>query len=117
MIPTVLTVQTGASLREVAEALHRAGVGAAVVTDADQPVGIVSERDVVRALAEGGDPDSIWAGDAMTPDPVWSGPDDEIAAVAEAMRLHEIRHVPVRSQGRLIGIVSVRDVLDVLMPG
>ena len=117
MVPAVLTVDGGASLREVAIALQRGGVGALVVTENDRPTGIVSERDVVRALAEGGDPDSIWAADSMTPDPLWVDSDQPIAEVAEQMRLHEIRHVPVREHGELAGIVSMRDVLDVLLPG
>jgi len=117
MVHTVLTIDAGASLREVAEALHRGGVGALVVTEGAQPSGVVSERDVVRALAEGGDPDAVWAGDSMTPDPIWADPEQTIAEVAEQMRLHEIRHVPVRQDGQLAGIVSMRDVLDVLLPG
>jgi CBS domain-containing protein len=117
MVPAVLTVDGGASLRQVAAALHQGGVGALVVTENDRPTGIVSERDVVRALSEGGDPDSIWAADSMTPDPLWVDADQSIAEVAEQMRLHEIRHVPVREHGELAGIVSMRDILDVLLPG
>lgn len=117
MTSPVSRIASGASLREVAQVLDELGVGALVVVQDEVPVGIVSERDVVRALAEGGDPEQVWAGDVMAPDPVWARGEDSIALVATVMRDVEVRHVPVRDRNGLVGIVSLRDVLDVLLAG
>src|SRR5690606_7232638 len=57
-------------LRDVARCLEEADVGAAIVTRDDRVEGVISERDVVRALAGGADPDLIWAADVMTPEPI-----------------------------------------------
>ena len=111
----VLSVPGRASLRQVAIELARAGIGAVLVADADQPVGIMTERDVVRALAEGADPDAVWAADVMTPRALFAAPDDVISSVAELMRIAEVRHVPVRDGERIVGIVSLRDILDAFM--
>jgi CBS domain-containing protein len=68
-----------------------------------------------RALAEGADPDEVWAADVMTEPVMWVTPDDTTSSVAELMELGGVRHVPVREGGRAVGMVSVRDVLDVLV--
>ena len=73
MSTPVSQVDGQASLREVAEALTSAGVGALVVVDGERTLGVVSERDVVRALAQGGDPDLVWAADVLAPETVWPG--------------------------------------------
>jgi CBS domain-containing protein len=68
-----------------------------------------------RALAEGADPDEVWAADVMTEPVMWVTPDDTTSSVAELMELGGVRHVPVREGARAVGMVSVRDVLDVLV--
>lgn len=115
MARPVLMVPARTSLRGVAVELTRAGIGAVLVEDAGEPVGIMTERDVVRALAEGADPEDVWAADLMTPRTLIAAPDDVISSVAELMRIAEVRHVPVRDGGQYVGIVSLRDILDVFM--
>ncbi|HSK25842.1 MAG TPA: CBS domain-containing protein [Jiangellales bacterium] len=116
MVSPVVEVGERASLREVAALLTDEAVGAVLVRhQAGDAVGIISERDVVRALAEGGDPDEVWAADVMTAPVLWVGADDSISSVAELMELGGVRHVPVKDHGRTMGMISVRDVLDVLV--
>ncbi len=115
----VRTVDGASTLRTAAELLAEAEVGALVVSLSGQPVGILSERDIVRALAGGGDPDEAWCADVIgvdTDDTVWADPSDPILQVAALMRRHYVRHVPLRTRARpeVVGIVSARDILAVL---
>jgi CBS domain-containing protein len=108
----VATIRADASLHEVAAAMVEASVGALVVGDGrGEPTGIVSERDLMRALAEGRDPDSTRAGDVASTRLVWCDAHATIAAVANEMMDEYVRHVLVEDDGRLVGIVSARDIL------
>ena len=115
MVRPVIEVDGQSSLRHVAERMSDAGVGAVLIVRAGAAAGILSERDVVRALADGADPDEVWAADVMTAPVLWVAPDDSISSVAELMELGGVRHAPVREGDRAIGMISVRDVLDVLV--
>lgn len=108
---TTVTVELGASLREVCEVLTRDEVGAVVVSGKVPVTGIVSERDVVRALADGADPDEERVSEVMTYEVVSVGPSDPLAEVAQVMLDGGIRHLPVVDQGQLVGIVSIRDLM------
>ncbi|MET9023408.1 CBS domain-containing protein [Actinopolymorpha sp. NPDC004070] len=115
----VRTVDAASTLRTAAELLAEADVGALVVSRNGVPVGILSERDIVRVIAGGGDPDEVWSADVIAvdaDDTVWASPSDPILQVAGLMRRHYIRHVPLRTGARpaIVGIVSARDVLAVL---
>jgi CBS domain-containing protein len=109
------------TLRQVAVTLNDESVGAVVVhgtRSADRPgvhpAGLISERDVIRALAEGADPDYTRAEEIMTSDLAFVGSDDRIAAVAGRFLDNEIRHLPVLDDGAVVGMLSARDVLEVL---
>jgi len=115
--PTV-DVDPDATLRQVAETLAEDYIGVAVVrgnparrgpgTNAE---GVISERDIVRALAEGADPDTEIAANVMTLELATVSPDDTVARVAECMLDNEIRHVPIVDDGLVVAVVSERDVL------
>jgi CBS domain-containing protein len=107
-----VTVDADASLRAAAHQLWLNSVGAAVVLRADRPVGIISERDVVSALAAGVDPDAYTASDAMTPQMLEAKPNDRVLTAVLDMIDHGIRHLPVFDEaGRCQAIVSMRDLL------
>ncbi|QGG96142.1 CBS domain-containing protein [Actinomarinicola tropica] len=108
---TTVTVRLGSTLREISEVLTREEVGAVVVKGAQPIAGIVSERDVVRALAEGADPDEERAEDVMTFEVVTVAPDESLAEVGRRMVDGGIRHLPVVEDGVPVGIVSIRDLL------
>lgn len=104
-----------ATLRAIAELLERDQIGAVLVRGADGASGIVSERDLVRAMAEGADPDTDRAGDLMTYELVSVDAATPVIEVARLMLEGEIRHVPVHDAEGLVGIVSMRDVLGALV--
>jgi CBS domain-containing protein len=114
MAAPVAEIDAQATLREVADALTFAEVGALLVVDGTATLGVVSERDVVHTLARGGDADRVWAADLVAPETVWAGPKDSIRYVAGLMWEAEVRHIPLREDGKVVGMVSIRDVLDVL---
>jgi CBS domain-containing protein len=108
---TVARIQASADLWEIAEALATADVGALAVIDGEDVRGIVSERDVVRALAARRDPDVTTAQDIANTQLLWCDTESTVAAVAEEMMEHYVRHVLVEDDGHLVGMVSARDLL------
>lgn len=102
------------SLRSVAETLTEESIGAAVVKGTHPPC-IVSERDLVAALAEGLDPDRSAAADVMTADLACAAPAETVLDVGLRMLDNEIRHLPLVDDGVVVGVVSARDVLAVLV--
>jgi CBS domain-containing protein len=119
--PTVV-VDPDATLREVAVTLAEDYIGVAVVRSnspsrgpGTRAEGVISERDIVRALAEGADPDDEIAENVMTLDLATASPGDTVASVAKCMLDNEIRHVPVTADGLVVGVVSERDVLRTLL--
>jgi CBS domain-containing protein len=104
----------GATLREVAQILRDKDAGALLVRDA-QGFGILSERDVVCALADGADPDQVWASDVMTRDVVVAEPQTEIVYVGLTMLETHVRHVVIAENDDAVGIVSLRDIAAALV--
>jgi Predicted transcriptional regulator, contains C-terminal CBS domains len=109
-----ISVDEKLTLRSLAAVLYELDIGIAVVARPDGSVGVVSERDVVRALAEGADPDEVWAADVMIDDLVLAEPEETIVDVAERMSAESVRHVTVVDRGTIVGVVSARDVLPIL---
>ena len=114
MTPTVLTIGPSHTLREAAQRMASRRVGAAVVMDpeADGP-GILTERDVLEAVAQGQDLDRELAADHLTPDAVVATPDWPLTDAAAAMLAGGFRHLVVSEDGAVVGVLSVRDLLRV----
>ena len=108
----IATIDPEAALLEVADALTAGDVGALVV-GAARPVGIISERDLVVALAGRKVPETTTAIEVASRDLVWCDASATVAEVAEEMCTRYVRHVLVEDAGRLVGIVSARDLLGV----
>ncbi|GAB3708220.1 CBS domain-containing protein [Nocardiopsis oceani] len=110
--PEVVTVAPDATVAELLTALAHHNIGAIVVAENDTLIGIVSERDVVRHLEHRG-PDllSVQVTEIMTADVVTCTTEDTVEEVSEHMTLRRFRHVPVTSEGRLAGIVSIGDLV------
>ncbi len=107
-----VTVASTTSLRDAARHLVEAGVGLAVVGSAEDVEGVVSERDIVKAVAAGVDPDSTTVADIETKDHLdWATTDSTIGEVVDEMMRDYVRHILVSDGHKLIGIVSMRDVL------
>jgi len=109
----VLSIEPHATLAAAVRVLAQRRIGALVVTGADDRlVGIISERDIVRVLAEkGSDVLAVPVSEVMTRKVVTCRLDDTIAALMELMTAGKFRHVPVVEQGRLAGMVSIGDVV------
>ena len=99
------------TLQVVAEVMAREGVGAAIMRGPLGPDGIVTERDIVEALAQGAKPDDVWAVDIASVDLVTVEPSATVRDVIGKMAEYGIRHVPVRADGEILGMVSARDIL------
>jgi CBS domain-containing protein len=113
----VVAVGPAQSLREATQLMAKHRVGSAVVQDAEQLIGILTERDVLNAVASGEVPDQVTVQDIMTADVVTVGPDWDLVEAAGEMARRRIRHLVVYEGGQLLGVLSVRDVLPALLPG
>ena len=112
MSPQVLTVGPGHTLREASRAMASRRVGAVVVVDPDgEGAGILTERDVLVALAEGVDPDTETVAAHLTADIVYAAPGWTLEQAAEAMLRGGFRHLVVLDEGEVAGILSVRDIV------
>jgi len=112
----VTTVTPDITLEAAAHILSEAGIGAAVVsTDGRTIEGIISERDIVRAIGESQGDGTVLqrpVARAMTHDVVTCRPDDRISALMVIMTQRRIRHLPVLDdEGKLAGIISIGDVV------
>lgn len=108
----VFTVAPTETVGAVAGLLHARRVGALVVLDAEQVVGIVSERDVIRAMAEDG-PGALGTPVSryMTRDVQFADPGDPVDGLLGRMTDRRIRHLPVCRKERLVGLVSIGDLV------
>jgi CBS domain-containing protein len=109
----VFTAAPSETVAAAAALLHARRVGAMVVLGADQQVaGIVSERDIVRVVAEqGAEGLKLTIADCMTHDVVFAEPQETVDDLLGRMTDRRIRHLPVCKDGRLVGIVSIGDLV------
>src|ERR1700730_3652753 len=109
----VITIEPHATLEAAVALLAKHRIGALVVLGADQRlIGILSERDIVRALAElGASALSTPLSQVMTRKVVTCSEAETVGAIMERMTTGKFRHVPVLEQDRLMGIVSIGDVV------
>jgi len=114
MMWPVAATPSQATMREIAESLAADEIGILPITANGSIVGMVSERDVARHVANGANPDHVCAADIMSTDVLDVTPETEIIAVAQLMLEAGVRHLMVRDGDAVAGIVSARDVLAVL---
>lgn len=109
----IKSIAPTATIRELAERLRAEDVGAMIVSSGQGDIaGIVSERDVVRAFASHGSSlETMRVSDLMTRRVFTCSPEDAISQIARTMTERRIRHLPVRDGERLVGMVSIGDVL------
>lgn len=113
----IKTIAPGASVKDAASALSSARIGALVVAeDADHPIGIISERDIVRELGRRG-PSCLTESisEYMTKKLVSCAPDDTADQVLEKMTNGRFRHMPVMEQEKMVGLISIGDVVKARM--
>ena len=107
----VVSVGPDDLLRTAAQAMTAAKVGMVVVLDDGRLAGVMTERDVLRTVAESMDPDKTPVGEVMTREVITVEPDWEVYEAAAEMAARNIRHLVVAEGNQVTGVVSIRDVL------
>jgi CBS domain-containing protein len=117
MQPALSTVKPDDHLAAAAYLMHQAGATALVVVDeqAMRPLGLITEADIVRAVAEDKDVNDVRIRDLMTTDPTVITAATSVRDAAGSMLAGHFRHLPVVDNGRLIGIVDIADVSRALL--
>jgi CBS domain-containing protein len=109
---TVVTVHPQQSLREAARLLADHNIGALVaLNEAGEIVGIISERDIIRAAARLDEALSRPVSEIMTKEVIVGLPNDDLIAVANAMTERRFRHLPIVERGEMVGIISMGDIV------
>ncbi len=107
------TVTSNAPLSEVIQVLTEHNIGAVVVENgAGGVAGIISERDIVRQMSKTADIGDLAAADIMTRDVVTVTPATLSSEMMQIMSDHNCRHLPIMADGKLVGVVSNRDVMN-----
>jgi len=120
MTQATITETPEDSLRSAAERMWRQQTGSLLITEDGRLTGIITERDVLRAVALGADPDRSSVDEAMTTNVFTVPPDMLLQDAAREMAVRWIRHLPVVAGDEVLGVVSMRDVTGVfaaLAPG
>jgi CBS domain-containing protein len=110
----LLTVDAGLSIVDVAQRMVERNVGAVLVLDDGRLAGIMTERDLMRAVARGLREDAIVA-HCMTPHPETIAPDDTTEHAVVLMIHGGFRHLPVVDGGDLVGVSSIRDLVPLVL--
>ncbi|KON30844.1 hypothetical protein AC480_00280 [miscellaneous Crenarchaeota group archaeon SMTZ1-55] len=115
MSSPVKTVLEKETVNRVAELMIATGLGSIIVTDVrGNPVGIITERDIVnRVVAQNRLPETVTAEEAMSYPVLITGPEMDIKEAAERMRERSIRRLVVMDEGKMIGLVSSKDIVEI----
>ena len=113
MSQSVVTAVPSETVAAAATRMSEHTVGSVVVTDGDRPIGILTERDLVRFAASGGDPEGTKVAEWMTEAPFTLEPEASAGAAFARLSEYGYRHIPVVRDGALVGIVSMRDLMKV----
>ena len=110
---TAITIQPCDTIAALSELLRENRIGAAVVTsDAEEIVGVISERDIAYGLSiHKASLFKMPVSELMTETVITCSPNDQVGRIASTMLSRNIRHLPVEENGRLVGMVSIRDIL------
>jgi CBS domain-containing protein len=110
--PTLISVSPADTVLRAATLMNDEGIGGVLVMEGDDLAGIFTERDVLRRVVAGGlDPARTTVGEVLTSSVVTCGPQTTIDECAALMTARHIRHLPVREAGRLVGLVTIGDLL------
>jgi CBS domain-containing protein len=114
MTPASVTDSPDETLRASAVRMWEQQTGSLLVMEDDHLAGIVTERDILKAVARGKDVDVAIAGDLMSRDVLTVPPETPLHIAARIMASRWIRHLPVVESGKVVGVVSLRDLVAVL---
>jgi CBS domain-containing protein len=109
----VITIRPEQSVKDAVILLAKHDIGVlVVVNEAGEPVGIISERDIIHAAAKREDVFSQAVSKVMTKDVIAGVPQDELTSVAHTMTEKRFGHLPIIDKGKLVGVISIRDVME-----
>jgi len=114
MTKAAVTDTTEDTLTEACDKMRHAQTSSMLIMDGERLVGIVTERDVVKAVAQGLDPKETRVKDLMTTDIVTIGPMTTLKEAANIMATKWIRHLPIVEGSKVVGMISQRDLTGVL---
>jgi len=118
MTPAALTDAPDDTLAEASSKMWQQQTGSLLIMDGSRLNGIVTERDIMRTVAEGKDPKTVSLRDAMTTEVVTITPDTALTEAAQVMFEKWFRHLPVvTDEGEVVGIISLRDLLGLVKEG
>lgn len=111
---TLTVIEPGWTVRTAAQRMTERNIGAVAVVDQGALAGVFSERDIMaRVVAKGLNPDDTAVDTVMTRDIVVAGPEEHVDAALQKMHSIGSRHLPVVANGKLVGMISIRDLLEV----
>src|SRR5262249_47252216 len=113
MTEATVTESAADTLRSAAERMWRQQTGSLLIMDNGRLAGIITERDILRAVALGADLATANVDEAMTTEVLTVPPDMSLRDAAREMATRWIRHLPVVEAGRVLGVVSMRDITGI----
>jgi CBS domain-containing protein len=114
MTQAAVTDSSEDTLKEACDKMRQSQTSSILIMDGERMIGIVTERDVVKAVAQGLDPKETRVKDLMTTDIVTIGPMTRLKEAAELMATKWIRHLPIVEGSKVVGMISQRDLTGVL---
>ena len=109
----VVTAKPTVTLREACEVMSKLHIGSLVVVEDDKIAGIITSTDVMRAVAEGNDPDKTQIGDIMSKNVITITPDTTLEEAVETMMKNKIKRLPVVEGDKIVGIITASDIIVV----
>jgi len=117
MTSSVVTVGSGHTLKQASEVMAERNIGSVVIIDPDaNGPGILTERDIVRAIGRGSDLDTATTSEFLTAEATFAAPDWTLEEASEAMRRGGFRHLVVVDGGEVLGMLSMRDIVRAWAP-
>ena len=111
MIRAVKTVGVNVNVRKAVQKMNKFDIGSIVVMDGKKPVGILTERDILRLVEQSIDPSIIKVKEVMSSPVTTISPDTSIEDVARLMAKKGVKKLPVTEDDRLVGIVTATDIM------
>ena len=111
MTKKVVTVGPHYNVADVASLMDAKGIGSVIVLEEERVLGILTERDILKVIGAGEDPKNVAAHEALTDDLYTIAPDASVDEAARKMTKAKVRHLPVIADDRVIGILSIRDLV------
>lgn len=109
----VVVAKSDVTMREATKVMNKFKIGSLVVLKEEKLVGILTERNVLEAVASGKDPDATVAEDIMSKKVVTIDPDEDVEAAVDLMTEHKIKKLPVVENDKIKGIITASDIVVV----